>query len=45
MHAIEVTFERIDVDRPEAAERREPNVYFLERLRPDALKTPLRIDA
>jgi hypothetical protein len=28
MHAFEVTLERIDVDRPEAAERLEPGVYL-----------------
>jgi hypothetical protein len=40
-----VTLERVDVHRPEAAERSEPSVYLHEWLGPDPIKTPLRIDA
>ena len=45
MHTVEVTLERVDVDRPEAAERSEPGVYLHEWLGPDPVKTPLRINA
>src|SRR5258708_2129252 len=41
IHTVEVTLERVDVDRPEAAERSEPGVYLHEWLGPDPVKTPL----
>ena len=44
MHAIEVTLERIDAQRPEAAEWSEPGVDLHERFRPNPVKPPLCID-
>ena len=45
LHAIEMAFERIDVGRPEAPERREPGVDLHERLGPDPIDAPLGFDA
>jgi hypothetical protein len=45
IHTIEVTLERVDVHRPEAAEWSEPSVYLHKWLGPDSIKAPLRIDA
>jgi hypothetical protein len=45
MRAIEVTFQRVKVDRPEAAEWLKPGVYLHEGLRLHPVKTPLRIHA
>lgn len=41
MHAVEVTFERIQVNRPEPTERREPLIHFLKWLRFQPVKTAL----
>ena len=43
-HAVEVTFEGIDVRRPEVAERSQPGIDLLERLGIQAVETALRID-
>ena len=39
-----MTFQRIDMRRPEAAKRLEPGVDFHQRLGPDAVNAALRID-
>ena len=44
MHAVEMTFERVDVRRPQSAKRRQPGVDLLKRLRFQAIQTPLRVD-
>ena len=43
MHAVEVAFEGIHVSGPEAAELSQPIVYFLKRIRFQAVKTALRV--
>jgi hypothetical protein len=45
MHAIEVTLERVEVARPEAAKRGKPRVHFHEWLGTDPVETPLCIYA
>jgi hypothetical protein len=40
-----VALERINVGRPEAAERIEPRIHLHQRLRPDPVHTSLGIDA
>jgi hypothetical protein len=44
-HAIEVTFERVDMRGPKAPERREPGVNLSERFWSDAVHAPLRVDS
>ena len=45
LHPVEMAFERIDVRRPEAPERREPGIDLHERLGPDPVEAPLCFDA
>ena len=44
MHAVEVSFQGIDVGRPEAAEGRQPLLDFLKRLRLQPIQSSLGID-
>lgn len=44
MHLIKVMFQRVDVDRPEAAELSEPGVYLHQRLRFYPVQAPLRFN-
>ncbi len=44
VHAVEMTFESIDVGRPELPERSEPIIDFLQGCGPEAIETALGID-
>jgi len=41
MYAIQVAFERVDVSRPEPAERRQPGIEFLQGFRFQPIETAL----
>ncbi len=43
IHAIEMALQRIDMGRPEPAERSKPGIHFLKRLRPEPVKAALRV--
>src|SRR5579863_8276417 len=43
LHAVQVTLESIDMDRPEAAERSQPVVHFLKRSRLQPVETALGV--
>src|SRR3954467_15900567 len=45
MSLVEMTLERVEMNRPETAERSKPRVDLHERLRFDAIDAPLRVDA
>src|SRR5262245_15874862 len=45
IHSVEVAFESVKVGGPIAAEGSQPGVHLHERLRPEAVDAPLRVDA